>query len=297
MYQTPSPLLKYDQLFNTSARNWEAANSQNQDIQRWPGHCLGGAVASILLNEPTPAPGTGMTRDELKALWAELGENHYNHRIGDFCNEIPPGPPRPGYDECDRFVPRFHQMLETHVRGDRQALLGNLRAFPPRGTNNEVWNHGIGKYVATYHAVPGKGPRAVRLEVELHANSGSCLNNQDDKPRLVRYEYSLVYGLDGRVDETNPYAADWMSVGGEAMFAPLNILQLAGTTWQGHNPMVKESNVRALDMANGGGTRFVGTPPAFRPVGTYEAGRGPLFANGDPDRISPRRAFMRLFGR
>jgi hypothetical protein len=188
-------------------------------------------------------------------------------------------------------------MLETHVRGDRQALLGNLRAFPPRGTNNEVWNHGIGKYVATYHAVPGKGPRAVRLEVELHANSGSCLNNQDDKPRLVRYEYSLVYGLDGRVDETNPYAADWMSVGGEAMFAPLNILQLAGTTWQGHNPMVKEANVRALDMANGGGTRFVGTPPAFRPVGTYEAGRGPLFANGDPDRISPRRAFMRLFGR
>ena len=38
---------------------WEAANSQNQDISRWPGHCLGGAVASILLNEPTPAPGPG----------------------------------------------------------------------------------------------------------------------------------------------------------------------------------------------------------------------------------------------
>ena len=42
------------------------------------------------------------------------------------------------------------------------------------------------------------------------------LNGQDDKDRVVYYEYSLVYGLDGRVDETNPYAADWISVGGEA---------------------------------------------------------------------------------
>ena len=129
-FQTPSPLLKYDQLFGTSARQWEAAFSQNKDISRWPGHCLGGAVASILLNEPTPAPWTGMTRDELKALWAELGENHFNHRIGDYANEIPPGPPRPGYDPCDWKAPRVHAMLETHIRGEKKALLANLRAFP-----------------------------------------------------------------------------------------------------------------------------------------------------------------------
>ena len=49
LYQTPSPLLKYDQLFGTSARQWEARYSQNNDISRWPGHCLGGAVASIAL--------------------------------------------------------------------------------------------------------------------------------------------------------------------------------------------------------------------------------------------------------
>jgi hypothetical protein len=137
----------------------------------------------------------------------------------------------------------------------------------------------------------------MQLEVELHANSGSCLNGQDDKPRVVKYEYTLVYGLDGRVDESNPYASDWISVGGEAMFAPLNILQLVGTTWQGHNPIVTEANVRALDMANGGGVRFAGAPPAFRPVGSYEAGRGPLFARGNnPEGFSPRRAFFRLFG-
>jgi hypothetical protein len=279
-FMTPAPLLKYDQLFNSSARQWEAAFSQSKEISRWPGHCLGGAVASILLNEPLPAPGSGMTRDELKALWAELGENHYNHRIGDYANEIPAGPPRPGPDATDSKVPRVHAMLETHIRGERKPLLGNLRAFPPRGTINEVWNHGLYKYIATYHAIPGRGPRAVRIDLELHGNSGCMLNGQDDQDRVVNYQYSLVYGLDGRVDESNPYAADWISVGGEAQFAPLNILELAETRWGGHNQYVTEANVRSLDLANGGGTfgRLASTPPAFRPVAQYEAGRASLIA-------------------
>ena len=119
----------------------------------------GRAVASILLNEPLPAPSSGLTRDELKALWAELGENHYNHRIGDYANEIPPGPPRPGSDVTDG-NPRVHAMLETHIRGEKKPLLANLRAFPPRGTVNEVWNHGVYKYITTYTAIPGRGPRA-----------------------------------------------------------------------------------------------------------------------------------------
>ena len=306
IYATPSPMLKFDQLFGTSSRSWEAANSQNQDIQRWPGHCLGGAVASIMLAEPVPAPGSGLTQDELKALWSELGENHYNHQIGDYANEIPPGPPRPGPDITDTHVPRFHNMLENHIRGSKQNLLANLRAFPPRGTVNEVWNHGIGKYIATYHAVPGKGERSVRLEVELFANSGSNLNNEDPKPRTVKYEYILVYGLDGRVDVANPYTADWISVGGEAQYCPLNILEVIATRWQGHNPYVTEANVRALDSSNGGGSgRFAGgTAPAWKPVNSYEYGRAPLFAAGTPapgrtldaSGASPRRGLFRIFG-
>ena len=202
-FQTPSPLLKYDQLFGTSARQWEAAFSQNKDISRWPGHCLGGAVASILLNEPTPAPGPGMTRDELKALWAELGENHYNHRIGDYANEIPPGPPRPGYDVTDWKAPACTPCSRPTSAARRKPLLANLRAFPPRGTINEVWNHGVYKYIATYHAIPGRGPRAVRLKVELHANSGSMLNGQDDKDRVdqLRVQPGLRPGRQGRRDQ------------------------------------------------------------------------------------------------
>ncbi len=310
LYATPSPMLKYDQIFNSSARNWEAANSQNQDIQRWPGHCLGGAVASIMLNEPNPAPGSGMTKDEIKALWAELGENHYNHQIGDYANEIPAGPPRPGFDMTDAYAPRFHNKLETHIRGNRQNLLGNLRAFPPRGTPNEVWNHGIGKYIATYHSVPGKGERSVRLEVEVFANSGSNLNEGDPKPRLVKYEYILVYGLDGKVDPNNMIASDWISVGGEAQYCPLNLLEVIATRWAGHNPMITEANVRSLDLGNGGGLGNLArtATPAWRPVGNYEAGQAPMFVGtvgtagpvasfGDPSAASPRRGLFRIFGR
>ncbi len=281
-FQTQSPLLKYDQVLSSGARQYEAAFSQTNGISRWPGHCLGGAVASILLNEPTPAPGSGLTRDELKGLWAELGENHLNHRIGDHATDIPPGPPRPGPDPTDYSVPRVHAMLETHIRGEKRTLLANLRAFPPRGMINEVWNHGIYKYIASYHAIPGRGPRAVRIVLELHGNSGSMLNGQEDKDRVVFYEYSLVYGMDGRVDESNPYAADWISVGGEAMFAPLNVLEVVESRWAGHNPYVTEDQVRSLDLANGGRSsgRLAGAPPTFRPVVEYEGGRPSLIASG-----------------
>ncbi|OJW18646.1 MAG: hypothetical protein BGO49_23235 [Planctomycetales bacterium 71-10] len=288
LFQTPSPLLKYDQLFGTSARAWEAVNTQNNDISRWPGHCLGGAVASIAFNDPLPAPGTGMTKDELKALYAELGENHLNHRIGDYAADIPAGPPRPGPDATDWKAPRVHAMFETHIRGERQALLSNMRAFPPRGTEAEVWNQAIYKYVAEYKSIPGRGPRAVLINIDVHANSGSSLNGQDEKDRVAHYEYSIVYGLDGRVDETNPAAADWIAVGGEALFAPLNILQVINSAWAGHNPYVTIDNVRSLDLANGGAAvaRFQGKAPEFLPVARYEAGRslpnvgGTMFASG-----------------
>ena len=92
---TPSPLLKYDQLFGTSARQWEAAFSQNKDISRWPGHCLGGAVASILLNEPNPAP---LDRHDPRRAQGPLGRARRKplqppHRR--LCQRDPSRPPAP----------------------------------------------------------------------------------------------------------------------------------------------------------------------------------------------------------
>ena len=297
VFSTPFPLLKYDQIFRTSARAWEAANSQNQNINRWPGHCLGGAVASILLNEPVPSTGSGFSQDELKALWAELGEDARNHRIGDHVTDIAAGPPRPGPDACDWSAARFHRILEEHVRARKQPLLGNLRAFPPRGTADEVWNHGIGRYTARYLAIPGRDPRTVTIEVEIEANSGSSLNGQDEKPRIVRYTYALAYGTDGRVDESRADASDWISVGGEAIYAPLNLMEVTGTRWGGHNSYVTEANVRAIDLANGGDpARYAGNPPRFQPAGSVESGPLRRLASGGSSGLGqPRRGGLVRF--
>jgi hypothetical protein len=75
-------------------------------------------------------------------------------------------------------------------------------------------------------------------------------------------------------------------VGGEALFAPLNIMEVVESKWAGHNPMITESNVRSLDVANGGGYsgRLAGAPPQFRPVGSYESGK-PIFALGNRGRF------------
>ena len=239
-------------------------------------------MASILLNEPIPAPGSGMTQDELKALWAELGENHYNHRIGDYANEIPPGPPRPGFDACDRFVPRFHQMLETHIRGDRQALLGNLRAFPPRGTNNEVWNHGIGKYIATYHAIPGKGraPSGSRSSSTPTPARASTVRTTSPGSSSTSTPWSTVSTAGSTRPTPTPPTGSRSAA--RRMFAPLNILQVVGTTWAGPQP---DGHRGQRPVARHGQRRRRQpvrrcAPPTFRPVGSYEAGRAPMFARG-----------------
>ena len=168
-------------------------------------------------------------------------------------------------------------MLEAHIRGRKRALLGNLRAFPPRGTVDEVWNHGIGKYAAQYKAIAGQDVHTVFVEIEISANSGSSLDGQDDKPRIIQYTYTLTYGLDGRVDETRAELADWVGVGGDALFAPLNLMELLGTRWAGHNPYVTEANVRSLDLANGGDPNRLNVPPPQ--FSTVRAARGqPLLA-------------------
>ncbi len=268
LYGTPAPLLKYDQLFGLSARAWEAAHSQDANTPVASGHALGGAVASIMLNEPQPAPGSGLTQDELKGLWAELGENRFNHRIGANVNGIPAGPPQPGPDSTDGFVGRFHSVIETHIRAQHQALLSNLRADAPKGTPGEVWNFGIGRYTAKLQAVPNQPVRTVCVDLEIVANSDHSLADQGPKVHVNQYKYVVTYETDGSVAEKG--FADWISCGGKAMYCPESLMEVLESRWQGHNPLVTEANVRALDLANdGAGGKFArSAPPTFRSAAT-----------------------------
>ena len=148
--------------------------ARTRTSQRWPGHCLGGAVASILLNEPIPAPGSGHDQGRAQGALGRAGrEPPTTTGSATTPTRSPPAPPAPASTPATRFVPRFHQMLETHIRGRTQALLGNLRAFPPRGTATRSGTTASASTPPRTTPIPGKGDRAVRLEVELEANSGS----------------------------------------------------------------------------------------------------------------------------
>jgi hypothetical protein len=141
---------------------------------------------------------------------------------------------------------------------------------------------------------------------EAICNTGASLNGEDDRPRIIRYDYVLSYAPNGEVDESNPWGADWQSVSGDAMYCPLNLLEVLSTRWQGYNPYLTEANVRALDLAN----PVSGQPPTydmlalrasndrspnFRPVSIFEAGRPPMASNINSGEGRGRRGFANPF--
>ena len=77
-----------------------------------------------------PRPGSGHDQGRAQGALGRAGREPLNHRIGDYANEIPPGPPRPGPDACDWKAPRVHAMLETHIRGEKKAAAGQPAGVP-----------------------------------------------------------------------------------------------------------------------------------------------------------------------
>ena len=148
----------------------------------------------------------------------------------------------------------------------------------PAGLINEVWNHGIYKYIATYHAIPGRGPRAVRIVLELHANSGSMLNGQDDKDRgrQLRVQPGLRARRPGRRDQplrgrldrgrrrSAVRAPERPGAGGIAMAGPQPARD------RGERPVAGPGQRRRQAAL----ARFRSTPPTFRP-GLRVRGRPP----------------------
>ena len=234
LYQTPSPLLKYDQLFNTSARNWEAANSQNQDIQRWPGHCLGGAVGLDPAERADARPRLGHDPGRAEGALGRARREPLQPPDRRLRERDPPRPAAPRLRRVRPLRPPVPpDARDPHPR--RQAgAAGQPPRLPPRGTVNEVWNHGIGKYIATYHAIPGKGvqrgpargraPRQLRIEPQRPGRQAAGRSSMSTPSSTASTAGST------RPTPTPPTGS---RVGGEALFAPLNIL------WSSRHPLAR----------------------------------------------------------
>ena len=57
-------------------------------------------------------------------------------------------------------------------------------------------------------------------------------------------DYEVSYDVAGAIDLSPDSFHDWIAVGGEALYPPLNLMEVVETKWQGHNPYVTEQNVR-----------------------------------------------------
>jgi hypothetical protein len=239
-----TPLSKYDARFGTTARDWEEAN--HSSTVGWEGHCLGAACASILLNQPTAIPTFPARNDELEGLWAELGEETGIQNIPDGYGDCPAGPPISGSDGTDTYAGKFHKMMEQYIKGLGKALQSNLRS--EGGGSEEVWNHAVWKYTAKFEEAPGDNENKVKIAITVYANADHTPPTDDANNRVINYVYIIEYS-GGVVDDLSS-SQDWISVSGQAKYAPSNLLYLTGVNWGGINTSVTESNVRLIDSAN-----------------------------------------------
>ena len=275
-YTTPAPLLKYDQLFNQSARSWEAANSQNQDIQRWPGHCLGGAVASIMLNEPSPPPVAASPRTNSRPSGPSLARITTTTASVTTPITSRPDRPDPASTNATPTSPDSTPCSNDTSEAKRRPSWPTSAASPPPASPTRSGTTASASSPPSTTPSPARTPARSASRSSSSATPAPTSTSKIPSPASTTTSTSLLYGVNGEIDEVTPGSTDWISVGGDAMYAPLNVMQVVDSRWQGHNPMVNEGEFRSVDMANGGGGQFLSaTPPSFRPVGTYEAGRGP----------------------
>ncbi|MGB2985450.1 MAG: hypothetical protein WBE26_06160, partial [Phycisphaerae bacterium] len=240
------PLLKYDARHGTTAREWERANDQG--TEDWEGHCLGAAMASILVNQPTPVGGSAYNTDDLEGLWAELGEKQGIYTIPDGVGSIAAGPPTSGSDSTDLKIATVHRMLEEWIKGAQLALQSNLRGGDAEAEPTDVWNHAVYQFSAVYEEAPGDDEKTVKITNALLANDDHTPPTDDTDDRQVEYVYIVQYAPSGLLDESGP--SDFVSVAGDAAFALENLVRVTAATWGGENPNITESGVRADDAAN-----------------------------------------------
>jgi hypothetical protein len=251
------PLASYDAQNKTTSRTAAATYSDGLDAAgsngEWCGHCLGGALASIALKVPKPAGGTVYSTEELKGLWAMLGEGGNPTFAADSLTSNPAGPPKAGVDPTDAGAPGYHLVLEKYVKGAKVACQSNMRvesATPPKRID-EKWNHAVYKYASTFVEAPGGNEKVVNISVTVTANQDHTPPTDDVKDRTADYVYIISYTAGGAVDTGGAAKKDWISVGGGATYAPNSLKSLTTPDWSNADyPQVTEKNVRAGDSAN-----------------------------------------------
>ena len=246
-----APLEKYDNIFGTTAKQTELSyfdlvadpetTTQSvtncgsiapSPISGWHGHCQGGAIASLLYQQPVPNTVAEMeveaaflldqgvpvnsdaifnlSADDLEGLYAAYYETSSTtgnvDGYGDYwyfslTNKIAEAPQSIGGEIVDRYCGKFHQALERGIGESKRPILANLRASTlesivngiPQSNGDQVWNQNIYRYTASYMEEEGD-PHRSRVTVKIYANQNTPYPSPGLTERTIDYVYTIKYG-------------------------------------------------------------------------------------------------------
>lgn len=246
LYDPGGPLDKYDQVYGTDARGWEADNkSRGQD---WFGHCWGWSIASILIDPPhaTSKSGVDFTADDMKGLYTELCDNVPYIDQSMSIHYIPPTAPTssPGED-VDLVVDEVHRVLRANIREDSVPLQSNLRAVatPPDGIA-EVWNGAVYRYYSAWQEAPGANDEhLVQIDTTITSNFGPWPPPTDYmNDRQEEFVYQIEFDSQGQIVPQSP-RQNWISA---SHYPPQDLNRLTGSPFEAGAPGVTKANVDAL---------------------------------------------------
>lgn len=246
LYDFGGPLDKYDSIYSTSARDWDASNESNG--QGWWGHCWGWSIAAILIPVPQAVTknGVSFTQDDMKGLYTQLADSDPYFDATLSVSFIPPGPPTssPGED-VDAYCDDLYRILHASIRQDGVPVQSDMRAqATPPDRVDEVWNQAIYKYTATFIEAPGQNnERIVQIDMVVSSNADFYpppTTYTDD--RVEEYVYQLEFDTQGQLVRGSP-AQNWISA---SHYPPHDLYRLTGSPWTGNNPWVTKTKVDGL---------------------------------------------------
>lgn len=246
LYDFGGPLDKYDHVYGTSARSWEASNEIGG--QYWFGHCWGWSIAAILMPAPqaTAKKGVSFTMDDMKGLYTQLADSDPYFDATLSIAFIPPGPPTSSPNEdVDAYCDDLYRILRTCIREEGVPVQSDMRAIAtPPAQEEEVWNQSIYKYTSNWVEAPGQtNEHVAQIDMVVSSNFGpwpppTTYTND----RVEEFVYQLEFDAQGQVNAASP-AQNWISA---SHYPPHDLYRLTGSPWTGHNPWVTKPNVDGL---------------------------------------------------
>jgi len=249
LYNPGGVLDKYDQIFQTESRRYEEEHYSTTDPDKfWWGHCLGGAIASILLGQPEAVvySGQSFNQEEMEGLVIKLA-NTYNVDGEILAGPIPSIKPESGKDDTDEFADDFHVGLVNYLRipKERKSLYSNLRD-PKVRIPEAVWNHAIYKYKSVMQEAKEGEESIIKITTTINANA-DVFPSDNIVDRIEKYVYKLKYKPNGEIDDKF-IGQDWISASG---FTPGKLSLITGCRFdnnRSNNPYVRKENVEKLGI-------------------------------------------------